>query len=164
MAGDLHQVPVQFAFVPNSIDILQFVIRQSETALHQIVGLRNELHDRVLDAVVNHLYKVPGRSRTEPGHARFPVDFRRGCLQDGTNPLVGLVRSAGHDARSMTCAFFATRDTHAEELDAFRRQVAGAHIGVFEVGVAGVDDEIALVQVRQQILDDRIHRSAGRHK
>ena len=64
----------------------------------------------------------------------------------------------------MTRAFFAARHAHAEELDAFRRQVAGAHIGVFEVGVAGIDDEIALVQVRQQILDDRIHRSAGGHQ
>jgi len=29
-------------------------------------------------------------------------------------------------------------------LDSFRRQVAGAHVGIFEVGVAGIDDEIAL--------------------
>jgi hypothetical protein len=48
----------------------------------------------------------------------------------------------------MTRAFFAARHAHAEELNAFRRQVAGAHVGVFEVGVAGVNDEIALVQVR----------------
>ena len=40
----------------------------------------------------------------------------------------------------------------------------GAHVGVFEIGIAGVNDEIVLVQVRQQILDDRIHRGAGGHQ
>ena len=39
-----------------------------------------------------------------------------------------------------------------------------AQIRVFEVGVAGVDDEIALFEVPQQIVDHRIHRRAGGHQ
>ena len=108
--------------------------------------------------------KCPADPGTEPGHARIAVDLRSRRFKDGTDALVSLFRPAGHDARSVTRAFFATRHAHAEELDAFRRQVAGAHIRVFEVGVASINDEIALVQVRQQILDDRIHRSAGGHQ
>ena len=64
----------------------------------------------------------------------------------------------------MTRAFFAARHADAEELDAFRRQVAGAHVRVFEVGVAGIDDEIARLEVREQIVDDRIHGRAGGHQ
>jgi hypothetical protein len=44
------------------------------------------------------------------------------------------------------------------------RQVNGTHVGIFEVRVPGIDDEIAFIQVRNQILDNRIHGSAGWHK
>ncbi len=46
----------------------------------------------------------------------------------------------------------------------FAGQVTGAQVSVFEVGVAGVDDEIALFEVRQQIADHRIHGRAGGHQ
>ena len=143
---------------------MHFIVVQAPTTFHQVVGLGDQLHDAVFDAVVDHLHEVPGRSRPQPGHARIAVDLRRSRFKDGTDALVGLFRPAGHDARPVTRAFFATRHAHAEKLDAFRRQVAGAHVRVFEIGVAGINDEIALVQVRQQILDDRIHRSAGGHQ
>lgn len=61
-------------------------------------------------------------------------------------------------------AIGATRHTDTKELDAARFQVARARVGVSEVRVAAVNDEIALVEVRQQILDDRIHRRAGGHE
>ena len=108
-----------------------------------------KLHHTVFDAVVDHLHEMPGRSGAEIGHARIAVDLGRGSFKDRTDPLVSLFRPAGHDARSVTRTFFATRHAHAEELNAFRRQVAGAHVGVFEVGVAAVDDEIARLEMRQ---------------
>ena len=140
---------------------MHFIVVHAQTPFHQVVGLSEKLHHSVFDAVVDHLHEMPGRSRAQPGHARIAVHLRRSSFKDGTDPLVGLFRPAGHDARTVTRAFFAARHAHAEELDAFRCQVARTHVRVFEVGVAGIDDEIALVQVRQQIVDDRIHRSAA---
>ena len=64
----------------------------------------------------------------------------------------------------MTRALFATRYPYTEEVNAFFGQFFGAQIGVLKVGIAGIDDEIAPFQVRQQIVDDRIHRRAGSHK
>src|ERR1035438_9530880 len=43
-------------------------------------------------------------------------------------------------------------------------QVTGTQVCIFEVGVAGVDDEIALFEERQQIGDHGIHRWAGGHQ
>jgi hypothetical protein len=43
----------------------------------------------------------------------------------------------------VTRAFFATRHAYTKEMNAFRQQLAGAHVGIFEVGVAGIDDKVA---------------------
>src|ERR1035441_4454528 len=64
----------------------------------------------------------------------------------------------------MTRAFFSSRRADAEELDAFRRQVAEAHVRVFEVRVAGIINEIARLEVREQLIDDRIHGRACGNK
>jgi hypothetical protein len=46
--------------------------------------------------------------------------------------FLAVIRPAGHDARSVTRAFFTTRHSHAEELDAFHRQVASVQVSTFE--------------------------------
>jgi len=61
-------------------------------------------------------------------------------------------------------ALFATGHAHAEELNALRGQVTGTQVCIFEVGVASVDDEIALFEVRQQVGDHGIHGGAGGHE
>ena len=143
VAGDLHQVAVQFSVVPSAVHPMQFVVVQAKTAFHQVVGLGDQLHHRVLDAVVDHFHEVTGRSRTQVGYARIAVDLGGHRLKTGRTrsyasfgpPGIMLGRGAPLLRRP-------TR--HAEELNAFRRQVAGTQVCVFEVRVAGVDDEIAL--------------------
>jgi hypothetical protein len=61
----------------------------------------------------------------------------------------------------VACALLATRHAHAKELNAMGGQVTGTQVCIFEIGVAGVDDEIALLEVRQQIADHGIHGRAG---
>ena len=119
---------------------------------------------RVLDAVVDHLDEMPGRSGAEVSHARISVDLGSDGLQQRADPLVGLFRSAGHDARAVTRALFAARHAYAEKLNAFPAQVTRAQVRIFEVGVAGVDDEIAPFEVRRQIGDHGIHGRAGGHQ
>src|ERR1022692_2748433 len=100
---------------------------------------------------------MPGRTGTEISHAGIAAHPGRDGFQHGTDALVSLFRPARHDARSMTRAFFSSRDADAEELDTFRRQVAEAHVRIFEVGVARINDEIPWLEECEQIVDDRIH-------
>ena len=67
----------------------------------------------------------------------------------------------GAAALAMACALLAAGHAHSEESNAFRGEVAGTQICIFEVGVAGIDDEIALSEVRQQIGDHGIHGRPG---
>jgi hypothetical protein len=61
-------------------------------------------------------------------------------------------------------ALLAARDADAEELNALASQVSRAQVRIFEVGIAGVDDEVALFEMRQQVADHGIHRRAGGHQ
>ena len=47
-----------------------------------------QLHEAVLDAVVDHLDVVAGGARSQVGNARVAVDMGRGGLQDGAHPVV----------------------------------------------------------------------------
>ena len=72
---DLHQISVQFAFVPCVIHVVHFIVVQAQASFHQVVGLGQKLHHTVLDAVVDHLHEVTGRSGTEPGLASIAIDL-----------------------------------------------------------------------------------------
>ena len=109
MAGDLHQIAIEFTLVPQCVGFTHFIVVHAQTSFHQVVGLGEKLHHPVFDAVVDHLHEVTGRTGTEPGHARIAVHPGRDSFQHRTDALVSLLRPAGHDARSVTRTFFSTR-------------------------------------------------------
>ena len=149
VACDLQQVAVQFPVFHALVNVAQFVVVQTKPSLHQVVSFGDQLHQAIFDPVVNHLDVMARRARAEPGDTRIVVHLCGHCFEYRAHAFVGLFRSAGHDAWAVTRTFFATRHSHTQEMDALRLQVVGADIRVLEVGVAGIDDQIALVQVRQ---------------
>ena len=56
----------------------------------------------------------------------------------------------------MTGTLLTTRDTRADEEKALCGELADAAVGVREVGVATVDDDVALLEVRDELLDESV--------
>jgi hypothetical protein len=164
VTGNLDQVAIQLTIVPFSEDVVQFVVAQSKAAFHQVVRLGDQLHDSVFDPVVNHLDVVARGAGAQPGDAWLAIHVGRYGLEYRPHAFIGRCGPARHDARATTCAFLAAGDSHAEELDAFGGEGAGAHVGVREVGIACIDDEVSPVKEREHVTDHRVHRRAGRNE
>ncbi len=100
LGRDLDQVGVEAALVPGAEDLRDLGGGVPGDVAQQLVRLADELHVRVLDAVVHHLHEVPGTVRTDVGDARRTVGrLRRDLLQHRAQRVVRLLRAARHDAR-----------------------------------------------------------------
>ena len=92
----------------------------------QVVGLGDELHVAVLDAVVHHLHVVAGAARAHVLHARLAVVGLGGDRAEDRRERVPRRRAAaGHDGRTAQRAFFAAGDAGADEVQARGRQLVG---------------------------------------
>ena len=81
LGGDLDQVAVQVALVPLGEDVGDLGGGLAEPIAQQLVGLADQLHVGVLDAVVHHLDEVAGAVGTDVGAARHAVDVRGDLLE-----------------------------------------------------------------------------------
>ncbi len=164
LGRDLDQVGVEAALVPGAEDLRDLRGGVAGDIAQQLVRLADELHVRVLDAVVHHLHEVPGTVRTDVGHARRTVGrLRRDLLQHRAQRVVRLLGAARHDARPVERALLAAGDAHADEVDPLLAQLALPAPGVREVRVATVDDHVAGLQQRGELLDHRVRRVTGLH-
>ncbi len=71
--------------------------RLAGAATDEVVGLGDQLHVGVLDAVVHHLDEVTGAVVADVGDARLALGDRGDRLQDRSERDPGLVGAAGHD-------------------------------------------------------------------
>ena len=162
VAGDLDEVGVEFALVPLGEDLVHLVGAQAQAGLHQVVGLADELHVAVFDAVVDHLHVMARAVFAHPIAAgRAVLDLGGDLLEDVLHVRPGGGRAAGHDARAAAGAFFAAGNAGADVEQALGLDVFRAADGVLEEGVAAVDDDVAGFEVREEVLDELVHRLAG---
>lgn len=82
IAGDLNQERVKDTSVPLGEDIANFLVAETKTALHDIVGLANQLHVTVLNTVVDHLDVVASTLVTDPLAAGLAVRLGGNGLED----------------------------------------------------------------------------------
>ena len=130
---------------------------------HQLVGLTDELHIAVLDAVVHHLHEVTGATGADVGHAGLAIDLGGHGFQHGRQGLPARHGTAGHDAGALASAFLATRHTDAHEDQASGLQPLLAAHGVGVQAVAAIGHDVARLEQRQQLVKHRVHRLAGLH-
>lgn len=129
-----------------------------------MVGLGDELHVGVLDAVVHHLDEVVEAPSGPTCEVQGAVGGLGGdLLQQRAEGGVRLLRAAGHDARAEQRALLAARDADAHEVQALLAQFLLPAPGVLEVGVAAVDDDVAGLQQRSELADHGIGGLAGLH-
>ena len=121
------------------------------------------LHHAIFDAVVDHLDEM---ARTALAHERCAgraVGVPGGDRQEDGADLVpyGPV-AAGHYRGAMARTLLSARDADAEEAPWLRFGQGGAAVGIGEVGVAAIDDDVALFKQRLEHGDLFVHRRAGR--
>ena len=125
----------------------------------QVVSLGDELHVGVLDAVVHHLDEVAGAVRADVRAARDAVHVRADRLQHRAEGLVGLDRAARHDRGAVQRALLAAGYAHADEVQVLLAERGLTAAGVLEVRVAAVDDHVAGLEQRGELVD---HGVGGR--
>ena len=158
LGADLDEVAGELARIPLGEDRGHLLVGLTCHAAQIAVGISNELHIAVLDAVVHHLDEVPRAACADPGTAGRAVLGLSGDLgEDRLDAGPGFLSSAGHDGGAIERALFAARDTTADEVNAVTAQLCLAALGVLPVGVAPVDDDVASLEVGQQRLDDVVY-------
>ena len=134
---------------------------ETEHAAQDRVGLADELHVAVLDSVVHHLDVMAGAIRSHVAAAGLAIDLRRDPGEDGRDNLPRGARPAGHERRAFERALFAAGNTAADEMDSLSFELLAAALRVGEERIAAVDDDVALLEKRHELADDRIDRRAG---
>jgi hypothetical protein len=74
--------------------------------------------------------------------------------------VVGFQTAARHEARAVEGAFFPAAHPHADKVDPSRLQGRGAPVGVAVERIAPIDEDVARLQQRFELVDESIHRWA----
>ncbi|KAH3659573.1 hypothetical protein OGATHE_005618 [Ogataea polymorpha] len=164
VSGDLDQERVQNALVPLGKHVGDLLVAKSADSLHQVVSFANQLHVSIFDTVVDHLDIVAGSGVSNPVAAWLAVALGGNRLEDLLDVWPGLWGSSRHQGRTVTSAFLSSRDTRANKVDALLLQLGVSSVGVWEVRVTTVNDDVSLLHVRQQLVDEVVDRIAGLHE
>ena len=143
LGGDLDQVALELALVPLGEDVGDLGRGLAGAATDEVVGLGDELHVGVLDAVVDHLDEVAGAVGADVGDAGLALGDGGDRLEDRAEGLPRLGGAARHDRRALERALLAAGDAGADEVDAGLAHGLLAADGVGEQRVAAVDDDVA---------------------
>ena len=79
--SDFNQVGVKIALVPFPENVGDLCWLHVRAVAEQVVGLANNLHIGILNAVVDHLHKVARTVRADVGAARSAVNLRGNRFQ-----------------------------------------------------------------------------------
>jgi len=161
--SDLHEVGLEVAGVPLVEDVGDLGRGQPGSLAQQLVGLGDELHVGVLDAVVHHLHEVSGAVRADVRAARRAVDHRRDALQHRADEGVRLLRAPRHDAGAVKRALLAAADPGADVQQPAVGEGRGPPDCVDVAGIAAVDDHVTLLQQLGELLDHGVGPGAGLH-
>src|SRR5208283_1440929 len=161
VGGDLDQETVQVAPVPGAEHLVQLLVGEPSDLLEDGVGFADELHVPVLDPVVHHLDVMASAVRAHVAATGLVIDLGGNLLEDGRYDFPGAVRTARHERRAFERAFLPAGDAHAQVVKPQLGHFLLATLRVSVQRVAAIDDDVALLQLGNQLLDDRIDRSAG---
>ncbi len=156
-----HKIRAQLCLTPLREDVGDPVVVQTQPLFEKGVTLGDQLHERVLYAVVYHLDVVAGRAWAQIGDTRPFSDASCHSLEDSPDCLVGLRLPSGHHARPIPGARLPARYAYAQVVHVPGCQGRRPTVGVGEVRVAPVDDYVARTQKRLQLAQHSVHPFAG---
>ncbi len=117
LGGDLDEVALELALVPRGEDVGDLGGGLAGAAADEVVGLRDELHVGVFDAVVDHLDEVPGAVVSDVGDTGLALGDGGDGPQDRSERDPRLIRPARHDRRTVERTLLAAGDAGADEVD-----------------------------------------------
>ncbi len=159
--GDLDEVGVKLRLVPFTEHVADFGRGHAQAATHEVVAFGDELHVGVFDAVVHHLDEVAGAVETDVGDARLAFGLGSDGFENRLQGLPGFLGAARHHGRAKQRAFLAAGNATADEVQSACADFLLTTDGVREVGVAGIDDDVARFHQVGERVDHGVGRRAG---
>ena len=96
---------------------------------------------------------MAGAGLTHPVSTRVALNLGRSLLENLLNGRPGIRRTTGHKRGAMTGALFASRDTGTDVKEPFGFKLLNTANGIRVVRVSTINDDIALFEVRGQLID-----------
>ena len=160
--GNLDQIALQRALVPAVKHRPDLCRSPAQPIAHHAVNLGNHLHIGIFDAIMHRFDEMPRAARTHPGGTSCALILGRNCLQHRGHPVpIGLL-AAAHDRGAMARTLFAARHAHAKKMRPLDLGLSRSPVGVVEIRVACVDDQIIRAQQGAQsgylVIDHRPRR------
>jgi hypothetical protein len=118
--------------------------------------LSDQLHVTIFDTVVDHLNVMAGTFITNPVTARFIVTLGSNALEHILDVRPCLLVSTRHQTGAVTSTLLTTRDTGSDESDALLSKVFAATVGVREMGITTINDDVTSFDVGEDRLDEVI--------
>jgi len=163
--GDLDEIAVEVSFVPLGEDVVHLGGTHTEAILHDVVGLADQLHVSVFDAVVNHLHVMAGTTLAHPVTAgSTAVNLGRYGLKDLLHMEPCRRTAAGHDAGAATGTLLASGNSGADIEKALGLDILDATGRVVEEGISPVDNDVTGLKVGKDLLDEIVHGFARLHQ
>ena len=174
----MDQEGIEDAIVPGAKDVRHRIGLHVEQPFHELVGLADELHIDVLDAIVDHLDVVARPVGSDMSGAGLPtldrdalfivlegltglrVDSCGNRFPDRPERLPRLLTAAGHQRRAEASTELAARDPGTDEVVAGPGELFLAANGRVPVRVPTIDENVAPVDEWQEALDGGVHRVA----
>ena len=155
---------------------------KTKSALEDVICLCNELHVTVLNTcvsnqfteaklvsahivtVVYHLHVVASTGLTHPIAARVAFHLRGRCLENGfdVRPCGG--RASRHEGRTKASAFFTAGNTGSDKKEALFFEFFGSADRIRVVGVSTINDDIALLEFGEELVNEVVNRRTGLDK
>jgi hypothetical protein len=110
---------------------------------------------------VDHLDVVASTLITNPLAAGLAIRLGSNGLEDVLDERPRLLVTTGHQRGAVAGTLLTTRDTGADEADTLGVEVLCAAGGVWEMRVAAINDDVALLEVGEESLDEVIDGLAG---
>jgi len=127
--------------------------------------LANQLHVTVLNTVVDHLDIVTSTLITNPLAAWLSITLGGDALEDILDIWPGLLVSTGHQGRTESGTLLTTGNTATNETDSLGLQVFCSAVGVWEMRVTTINDDITLLNTgREESLDEVVDGLSGHNQ
>ena len=126
--------------------------------LHQVITFSDQLHISIFNPVMDHFYIVTGAIRTDISHTWCTVfrSFSRDFFQDIRYQLISFFLTTRHNRWPFQCALFSTGNTCTDKVDTRVSQLFIAANSILVESIPTVNQDITLIQVREQGLNSRI--------
>lgn len=111
-----------------------------------VAYLADQLHVTILNTVVNHLDEMASALITNPVAAGLAIRLGSNTLENVFDEGPCLLITTGHKGRSFPGTLLTTGNTGTNEADLLLSKVPGAAIGIREMRVATIDNDIAGVE------------------